>query len=861
MAQQKKKTFIVVVVVVAVLLLVGFLAKQSSVTDRGGDGAHSGHEPAAQATPAEKNATASEAPLAGKKDEASDAADHSAEVEATPTAVAEAEVREALKTPAIIVKGRVFMPDKSRAKNAPVILRKHLSLYPTGYGGAGQPHQLVISTLDSTMTDDQGRYELGAKETEALVLEASAQDTATESLRVDFQVWPVVRRKDGVLVVTVDVHLKPSEVMGGIVVGEEGGPIGGVKISLFQPNGFWGSRQVAASARHETVSGDDGKYSFSQFSKREGLIRALKDGYTPFNGSWEELGEDGKIVLRKNGGVVAGRVLMMGTDAPVEHASVQLFERLPPNQGSMNSFMMTAESGPDGSFRIGNVPPGNYMMVASAGRLQMASSNTGTIPDFSIADNETRDDFVLHLGKGTTIRGKVTDGTTHQPIAGAVVRSTGELDSASPPTATTNEKGEFVLEDVYGGRNYSGGREVILTATKEGYAQELSRSPSEKILPLALGQAEATCEIELFRTVAVSGRVMTPQNAPVVGARVTINSYQCPGVMEPTDPLGRFSIPMIANRASQLRVDADDFAITYSKVFELKDEPVKDLVIFVDPGATVIAKVVDPDGKVVAGADAYFMVRTFGENWSSAMFYERIETNNGGIATFRRVPTADYPLSMEVKSIKPALGATKDGYTDSAEVKPELHSNETTEVTITLRGKMKNFAAGFVRDGDGNPLQGVQLQCYKDDISVSATSAADGSFRLEGLSEPPYSIQLFHSEYGSQHETVDEADRSDLNFVMGKNQAILTCVAIDADTKEPIADAQCVRSIDGVPLSDITQPLPVAGMPGTFSMMRAPTGVEHKMKISATGYEAVEKSITIPEGEKEFIEVFELKKM
>ena len=67
MAQQKKKTFIVVVVVVAVLLLVGFLAKQSSVTDRGGDGAHSGHEPAAQATPAEKNATASEAPLAGKR--------------------------------------------------------------------------------------------------------------------------------------------------------------------------------------------------------------------------------------------------------------------------------------------------------------------------------------------------------------------------------------------------------------------------------------------------------------------------------------------------------------------------------------------------------------------------------------------------------------------------------------------------------------------------------------------------------------------------------------------------------------------------------------------------------------------------
>ena len=166
MAQQKKKTFIVVVVVVAVLLLVGFLAKQSSVTDRGGDGARGGHEPAAQATPAEKNATANDASLVGKKDEASDAADHSAEVEATPTAVAEAEVREALKTPVIIVKGRVFMPDKSRAKNAPVILRKHLSVFPTGYGGAGHPNQFVISTLDSTMTDEQGRYELGAKETE-----------------------------------------------------------------------------------------------------------------------------------------------------------------------------------------------------------------------------------------------------------------------------------------------------------------------------------------------------------------------------------------------------------------------------------------------------------------------------------------------------------------------------------------------------------------------------------------------------------------------------------------------------------------------------------------------------------------------
>src|SRR6185295_15601189 len=99
----------------------------------------------------------------------------------------------------------------------------------------------------------------------------------------------------------------------------------------------------------------------------------------------------------------------------------------------------------------------------------------------------------------------------------------------------------------------------------------------------------------------------------------------------------RFSIPMIANRKSQLRVDAENFAVTYSVAFDLKDEPVKDLVIVVDPGATVVAHVVDPEGKKVAGASVWIMVRTFAENWSSSFMDAHDETNAAGTCTFTHV--------------------------------------------------------------------------------------------------------------------------------------------------------------------------------------------------------------------------------
>ncbi|MCC6545569.1 carboxypeptidase regulatory-like domain-containing protein [Candidatus Sumerlaeota bacterium] len=780
-----------------------------------------------------------------------------------PTVVATPDetVREALRSPAVIVRGRVLMPDKSPAVGAPVVLQRHQRTWPTGYGGAGHPAKLMVSDVDSTLTDEKGRYELGAKELDSLAVQAHAKGTATASLNVQMSSLSFVRGKNGTPIVTMNIQLVEANAFKGVVVDGEDQPIGGVAVTAFQAGTGWFGNGAEAALRVMDVTEDDGTFSFDQLSKDGVVLSAQKDGYVPFKGSSKSLGESGKIVMKKGGGVVAGKVLHMGSNDPIENAQVQIFERLPENMGQLDSFGMSGVTDANGAFRIEGIPPGNYMMVASSGTLRMVSSNTLRAPDFGIADGELRDDFVLYLGTGTTVRGRVIDGTTHEAIAGALVRSVGTLDAANPPTATTDATGNYELANVYGEATYEGTRKLQLWATKEGYRELITPDALDaKPVTLSPGQEVATQDIELFRTVMVSGRVMTPQNAPVVGARVLINSYWDPDLMVATDPLGRFSVPMIANRKSQLRVLAEGFAVTYSVAFDLKDEPVKDLVIVVDPGATVIAKVVDPDGKKVAGAMVWIMVRSFAEDWSSLIMDDRGTTGESGTYTFRKIPTRDYPLSMDLKSINPALGARKDGFTNSEEVKPELHSNETKEVEIRLRGEMKHFAAGVVRDPEGKPLQGVALQSSSDNLNVTDTTKEDGSFRMEGLGEPPYYFRVYHADYGMDGLNVKEADRTDLELVMGKNQAILTGIVMDADSKEPIGDFEVERLLEGTAQGSVGQPVKDPRVAGTFRVPRAQTGVPYRFRVSATGYAGKEVTVTVPQGEKEFIQVIELKR-
>ncbi|MEO8376361.1 MAG: carboxypeptidase-like regulatory domain-containing protein [Candidatus Sumerlaeota bacterium] len=858
---EDRKKFLVVIAIVIILLIVGGISIHQFTSHSNtpkNDLASQSQEP--KAPGGNSGNTKPEAGETGGDSALTKVASSNAAPTATAVATPDESIREALRSPAIIIRGKVFMPDNSPAKNAPVVLQRHIETFPTGYGGGGQPSKLIISDLDSTMTDGQGRYEVGAKELKDLVLQAHASGTATASLSVRLKNVTMIRRKDSVLVVTINVRLTEGSAIHGIVVDEKETPIGEVELSAFSNAADWSRSTTRATLRAATTSGTDGRFEFDQFGSTNPTITARKAGYAPVTTETKTAGGDIKIVLKNNGGVVAGKVLLMGKETPIEHAQVQLFARLPVNMGSANSFEMDAESDEAGSFRIENVPPGNYMLVAKTNLMQMVSSNSMRAPDFGLGDNETRDDFILYLGPGTTIRGTVSDGVTHEPIAGALVHSAGVLDMMSQTTATTGEDGRYVLENVYGATRYEGTREAELTATKNGYAAANPRSGGGTRIGLSAGQAEATQDLELFHTVMVNGRVMTPQNAPVVGARVTINSYSNLSVVEPTDPLGRFSIPMIANRKSQLRVDSEDFAMTYSVVFEVKDEPVKDLVIVVDPGATVVAHVVDPDGKKVEGAQVWIMVRTIAENWSSAMMNASGETSAAGSCTFTRVPTRDYPLSMDLTSISPALGASKVGLTESVEARPELHSNETTEVTLTLRGEMKNFAAGIVRDPYGKPLQGVRLQYYDNDLSSDATTGADGTFRIGGLGEPPYNLTLFHADYGMDRATVNEADRTDLEFVIGKNQAILTCIVMDADTQELIGSADCERFMDGVAKEDIGQPIKDPATPGTFRIPRARTGEPYNFRVTAAGYETGTTTVTIPEGEKEFIQVIELKK-
>jgi len=126
----------------------------------------------------------------------------------------------------------------------------------------------------------------------------------------------------------------------------------------------------------------------------------------------------------------------------------------------------------------------------------------------------------------SAILGRVIDGTTGRPLAGAVVTISGLLRAAptarpasgnQPPRVMTNGTGHFVFRDLPAGS-------IRLTATKDGYRDGAygAGRPVGQARPLELGEDDTRTRIEirLWRQSSISGVVLDELGDPVAGVEV-----------------------------------------------------------------------------------------------------------------------------------------------------------------------------------------------------------------------------------------------------------------------------------------------------------------------------------------------------
>ena len=403
------------------------------------------------------------------------------------------------------------------------------------------------------------------------------------------------------------------------------------------------------------------------------------------------------------------------------------------------------------------------------------------------------------------IHGKVTD-SEGKPIAGAWLRYSRERRDCEADGSYRIEVGS-----AFG--------EARLTAGAPGFAAE-SRTVA------AGGEAEHREDFALRPAYRITGRVVDETERPFAGAEVaTFYTLYDP---EHSDADGRFVVSANPDRERDtLFARAPGFVMAQTTVSTR--EPPKDHVLVLRRGTRVTGRVTGPDGRTIAGAELYIGF--------SPHAFNRIDAISGddGRFEFEAVDSGDQTLVTQRRGLSPDHRVLKI-------------AAGTPLVDVDGQLTPAHFVAGLVVDESGAPAKDVRVSILVRDpgelrgrgeyIDANGNTAADGSFRVEGLPAGKVTIELYASGIVRKEEEVD-VDRDDLRLVV-QRAAHLAGRVLDDATGVPVTAfvGRIVRYGGGIAATWVREGKRFADSQGRWDTAgeQMPPGSTWGVEVTANGY-------------------------
>lgn len=123
-------------------------------------------------------------------------------------------------------------------------------------------------------------------------------------------------------------------------------------------------------------------------------------------------------------------------------------------------------------------------------------------------------------------------------------------------------------------------------------------------------------------------------------------------------------------------------------------------------------------------------------------------------------------------------------------------ANASDQPVIQLKLRPPHFLAGTVRNRHGEPVANVAVHaaCWDsgDDSVGETTTAANGRYRLDGLSDGTHYIGLRHPDYGEESGGAVDTDQLDADFIIGKPKGMLIGQVLDSSTGRPVSKFRVV---------------------------------------------------------------------
>ena len=590
------------------------------------------------------------------------------------------------------------------------------------------PERKALASADS---DAKGKFALESPKDPVVSLRVSAPGYAPAAYRVE-------RDEEAGALILAAAETKTGHVTA------NGKPVAGAKV-------IWSGNGEAMA-----TTDADGRYKIPDPAKWANSVVVLHPDYAVAEGN-QARNENVDRTLTA-GTTLSGTVVAEDGKTPVADAAI-----------SIDGWPATT-SGPDGRFTIAHAAAKWELVSAKSGSLIGTRARTGAPAT-----------LVLKVAKSASLSGSIRDMKTQTPVAGAYV-SLGvpmRRDAGQTSSTITDAKGNYAITGIVPG-SYQ------IFVARPGYAippVSVSLTANEKATKLMMAA-------QLAR---VTGTIVDEQKRPVAAARIATQNVSRGGG-GPMNFMMRNGAAQTAASAPDgsfmIRADADtDIEVAAvkkgypeaksSKMRLLPGERKSGLVLTIPSGLNVSGRVLDKEGRPVAGATVATseaqsggpgnMMRRIAMNAMRQRDDDQIKTDKEGRFAVR-VKGGSYDFVFKA-----------DGFAAKAVRAVQIGANPkpievTLEPGVEIRGRVTRSGAG---------VEGVRINLFGEGGMGNELTGPDGLFRLTDLSPGQFMLNAMKEDEFIQQIRPVTAPATDVNIEVPAGGRIGGHV-VDKTSKQPV---------------------------------------------------------------------------